>query len=103
MYTQRTSIKRTHGKHSRNKGFDHAKRGGGFRVRSKSPKLDISSFINKTGVSSVPDVVFVPEHSCEDFKLKSVLLRAIEQRGYTSPTPIQDKIIPSILEGKDVV
>ena len=103
MYTQRTSIKRTHGKHSRNKGFDHAKRGGGFRGRSKSPKLDISSFINKTGVSSVPDVVFVPEHSFEDFKLKSVLLRAIEQRGYTSPTPIQDKIIPSILEGKDVV
>jgi len=120
-------MKQTHGKHPQHKGFGHAKRSDGFRGRpatragrpsrfavrkgrpayrsgtAKSPKLDISSFINKTGASPVPDAVFVPEHSFEDFKLKSSLLLAIEQRGYTRPTPIQDKIIPSILEGKDVV
>jgi len=38
-----------------------------------------------------------------DFQLSSALLRSIQQNGYAQPTPIQDKIIPFILRGKDVV
>ncbi|HJN62002.1 MAG TPA: DEAD/DEAH box helicase, partial [Candidatus Parcubacteria bacterium] len=31
------------------------------------------------------------------------MLRSIEEKGYTQPTPIQDKIIFPILQGRDVV
>lgn len=110
MYNQRTSKRQTHRGSSQHTRFGSSRRGGGFgrsvassSGRPKSPKLDISAFINKAVASSVPEKVFVPEHSFADFELNSSLLRAIEQRGYAHPTPIQDNIIPSILEGKDVV
>jgi len=39
----------------------------------------------------------------EDLKLDSQLLTAIKKIGLTKPTQIQEKSIPSILEGKDLV
>ncbi|MCH8987113.1 DEAD/DEAH box helicase [Patescibacteria group bacterium] len=120
MYNQRTSARGIHRKSSYNSKFGHAKKsGGGFRGGSslthrpsrfparrgkpKGPKLDISAFINKAAAASVVEEAFVPEHSFADFKLNSTLLRFMKQKGYIRPTPIQDKIIPSILQGKDVV
>ena len=110
MYKQKTSYR---GKPSRNKKFDHSKKSGRFhsgpsrfgakKGRPKTPKLDISSFINKAAHSPVQEKVFVPEHSFADFELNSLLLRSIENKGYAQPTPIQDKIIPLVLQGKDVV
>ena len=38
-----------------------------------------------------------------DFNLNPEIVKAIELCGYTTPTPIQAKSIPHILEGKDVV
>lgn len=31
------------------------------------------------------------------------LLKAVNQKGYTTPSPIQEKVIPVVLEGKDVL
>ncbi len=39
----------------------------------------------------------------EDLSLHSNILKAIEDEGYTNPTPIQEKAIPHILAGKDLV
>ncbi|MCP4996535.1 MAG: ATP-dependent RNA helicase RhlE [Gammaproteobacteria bacterium] len=41
--------------------------------------------------------------SFENLGLSAELLRAISEQGYTEPTPIQRKAIPTILEGKDVL
>ena len=38
-----------------------------------------------------------------DFGLASELLKALDDLGYSSPTPIQSRAIPVILEGKDVM
>ncbi len=38
-----------------------------------------------------------------DFKFNKQILRAIEEAGYTEPTPIQEKAIPPILAGQDVM
>lgn len=38
-----------------------------------------------------------------DLNLAKPILRAIELEGYTEPTPIQEKAIPLILEGRDVL
>ncbi len=38
-----------------------------------------------------------------DLGLAEALLRAVAQEGYESPTPIQEKVIPPLLEGRDVL
>jgi ATP-dependent RNA helicase RhlE len=39
----------------------------------------------------------------EDLSLSNSIQRAVFEEGYTSPTPIQEKAIPHILAGKDLV
>ena len=41
--------------------------------------------------------------SFSDFKLNKQLLTAIEETGYQQPTPIQEKAIPPILAGQDLL
>ena len=41
--------------------------------------------------------------SFKDLGLKDALLRAIKEKGYTTTSPIQEKAIPHILAGKDVL
>ena len=38
-----------------------------------------------------------------DLGLAPSLLKAIEEKGYTTPSPIQEKAIPEVLKGKDVL
>ena len=35
--------------------------------------------------------------------LAEPLLKAIEKRGFSTPSPIQEKAIPEVLQGKDVL
>jgi len=35
--------------------------------------------------------------------LADAILKAVSTQGYSTPTPIQKKVIPVILEGKDVL
>ncbi len=44
-----------------------------------------------------------PALSFTDLQLKEPLLKALEKRGYTTPTPIQAKMIPQVMAGNDVV
>ena len=41
--------------------------------------------------------------SFESLGLRAELLRAVSEKGYTSPTPIQLQAIPLILEGRDIM
>jgi ATP-dependent RNA helicase RhlE len=41
--------------------------------------------------------------SFESLGLSDPLLKAIEKKGYTTPSPIQEKCIPVVLQGKDVL
>ena len=41
--------------------------------------------------------------SFADLKLVPELIKALEAEGYTTPTPIQAKAIPSVLEGRDLL
>jgi ATP-dependent RNA helicase RhlE len=44
-----------------------------------------------------------PEANFEDLKLIEPLLKAIAIKGYSTPTLIQEKSIPGLLEGKDLI
>ena len=41
--------------------------------------------------------------SFEDLGLQAVLLSSVKKQGYTTPTPIQLKAIPKVLDGRDVL
>jgi ATP-dependent RNA helicase RhlE len=39
----------------------------------------------------------------EDLGLSQDILKAVKEKGYTTPSPIQEKAIPHILQGKDIL
>ncbi|MCK9445360.1 DEAD/DEAH box helicase [bacterium] len=85
------------------RGFN--KRGGSSRGGKKgfsSTRIDISKFIQKV-LPAEEDVIYQPENKFVDFAIDNKLKSNIVHKGYTDPTPIQDKIIPLILQGRDVV
>ncbi|MES2060045.1 MAG: DEAD/DEAH box helicase [Patescibacteria group bacterium] len=85
-------------------GFKGSRGGGGGRggFRSKGSRIDVNKFINKAVITEVVEK-FVPEHAFTDFKIDDRLKANVLKKGYTTPTPIQDKAIPHVLRGEDVV
>ncbi len=75
--------------------------GGKSKFASKS-FFDISKFVNKVSVTEEIQK-FKPEHAFGDFIIQDKLKENINRKGYILPTLIQDKVIPHILQGKDVV
>ena len=85
--------------HSRN-GFPKKRKfTGGTQF---AQKINISKFINKAVITEKTES-FVPVNQFEDLDLDSRLMVNILAKSYTEPTPIQDKIIPYILQGSDVM
>jgi ATP-dependent RNA helicase RhlE len=41
--------------------------------------------------------------SFDSLGLSAALLRAVAEQGYTEPTPIQGRVIPVVLDGRDVM
>ena len=82
----------------RSGGFNRGRGGHGRKTSS----IDISKLINKSAVAETV-VEFSPENSFKDFNINESLKANVLTKGYTTPTPIQDKVIPYILKGLDVV
>ena len=78
--------------------------GLGRRRSSGRPekRIDPARFINKASMAE-DNENFTPEHKFQDFKIDQRLIAAVVNKGYKIPTPIQDKIIPHITNGFDVV
>ncbi len=88
-----------------NNGWKKKSRGGsrfGGKRGFSGDSIDINRFINKAEPLSLTEV-FEPEHAFEDLELHNTLKQAIKSRGFITPTLIQDKAIPVVLEGKDVI
>ncbi len=83
---------------------------GPSRSRSFSPRgkrnhstfSDVSKFINKAVITEEV-TTFIPDHKFSDFPLENLLKTNIISKGYENPTPIQDRAIPHILRGEDMV
>jgi ATP-dependent RNA helicase RhlE len=61
-----------------------------------------SRFINK-GEDTAEETAYVPKHAFADFHIDARIKENIAQKGYVTPTPIQDQAIPHILAGRDIV
>lgn len=68
----------------------------------KVSQVDITKFIHRALISEEV-AQFVAEHRFADFAIDDRLKLAITAKGYSDPTPIQDRAIPHILRGNDVV
>ena len=64
--------------------------------------VDISKLINKAQPAEEVEA-YVPEHAFADFAIDERLKANIANKGYVTPTPIQDQSIPHVLKGHDVV
>jgi superfamily II DNA/RNA helicase len=83
-------------------GGSRGGRGGGGGRQGKTETINFARFINKVQVVEEIEV-YKPEHSFQDFKILDSLKESIREKGYKLPTPIQDKAIPQVLMGSDIV
>ncbi|MCX6756177.1 MAG: DEAD/DEAH box helicase [Candidatus Nomurabacteria bacterium] len=74
----------------------------GGRGKGNFERIDFSRFINKATITEKEEV-YIPTHTFSDFKVADSLKRAIANKNYIFPSPIQDKAIPHALEGRDIV
>jgi len=80
-----------------------ARSGGNRRNFGGGAYINPERFINKNPVSEAKPVHYVPEHNFVDFAIDNRLKTNISAKNYYVPTPIQDKAIPLILAGSDIV
>lgn len=77
-------------------------RGNGQNRRRAQSSIDVNQLIKKADLTIKPEV-YNATHSFTDFALSEEIKKNIIDKGYLTPTPIQDQAIPHLLEGKDVI
>jgi ATP-dependent RNA helicase RhlE len=71
--------------------------------RGKAPKQYIhpSKFVQAATITEVAE--YIPTHKFEDFDVLPLIKTNLTKKGFITPTPIQDQVIPHALEGRDVI
>lgn len=87
---------------NRRRNFGGRNRGRGHRQATFNPTNLILKLQNEVR-EITPKEEYQATYSFNDFDLSKKLKENIARRGYVSPTPIQDQIIPSIIDGRDAV
>lgn len=72
-----------------------------YRKRTENT-IDIRALTKKASLQSEESVVTIT-HQFSDFALMPEIKDSISAKGYKIPSPIQDQVIPAVLEGRDVV
>jgi superfamily II DNA/RNA helicase len=82
-------------------GNSRPRSGGGSRGPKKA-YIHPSKFINKA-TTKAEEVVYIAKNQFADFPFGNQLHQNIKDKGYVTPSSIQDETIPLIIEGKDVI
>ncbi len=103
-----TMYKNKNGRKSRSNGgwkkggTRNGSRFGNNKKRFSGNVIDERLFVNKAQKKEAEEI-FEPQYSFASLNINKKLKEAIANHGFEKPTPIQDKAIPVILEGKDVI
>ncbi len=68
----------------------------------KKTAIDPQKYISSNAVAQ-EQKLYVEEKLYKDFNVSKQLLKNVERKQYKHPTLIQDKVIPLVLEGKDII
>lgn len=74
----------------------------GLQSKKEIKNFNPALFIKKVEKISAP-TVYIPKNKFADFLIDQQIKENIAKRGYIAATPIQDQVIPILLEGKDVI
>lgn len=83
-------------------GGNHFSRGGRSRQQSSFNPSNLIQNAAIVAVTAPEKIAYVAKNKFIDFNICEPLKQNIIERGYETPTPIQDQIINHILEGRDV-
>ncbi len=72
-----------------------------YRKRTENA-IDIRALTKKASLQNEEQVVTIT-HQFSDFALMPEIRDSISAKGYKIPSPIQDQVIPAVLDGRDVV
>jgi len=72
------------------------------RGKRAIPTFDPSVFMKKVEEKTATQA-YIPKNTFSDFAIENQLRMNIEEKGYVSPTPIQDQAISHTLEGRDII
>ncbi len=85
-------------------GFGGGRFGGRPRAKNKNPgeNIDVARFVNKAVVVE-EEKPYIPTNQFSDLEIDERLKKNIAAKGYKIPTAIQDRAIPDVLKGRDVI
>lgn len=72
------------------------------KKRFSGNAINVNRFVNKAEAVKSTEI-FKPQNSFDGFKICNALKNSIKHRGFDAPMPIQDRAIPAILAGRDVI
>lgn len=78
-------------------GNTRPRRSGGSHKQQIDPKRFVKA------ATIVEEAIFVPKQQFADFEVHDLLKENIIQKGFVTPSPIQDEAIPHGLSGRDIV
>jgi ATP-dependent RNA helicase RhlE len=64
-------------------------------------EIDYNILVKKAVPQAIED--YTPTKNFREHGLNAKIITSLEKKGYTQPTPIQDKAIPYIMESKDIL
>jgi len=89
-----------YGNFSRKKpGFRPKRR---WAPKKSGPSIDISKYINRNP-EAIKEQIYIPSLKINDLEVHKNVKDNILKKGYTELTPIQDKAIPLIINGRDLI
>jgi superfamily II DNA/RNA helicase len=69
--------------------------------RGRGQYIDPAKFVKVA--KSLEIEKYVPTHKFADFPVADLIKKNLEAKGIIDPTPVQDQVIPLVIEGKDVI
>jgi superfamily II DNA/RNA helicase len=82
--------------------FRNSRYGKQRRPARQGQYINPALYVNQA-VAKAEQTPFVPTHNFSDFGLLDVLVQTVTQRGYVTPTPVQDGTIKPAVAGRDIV
>jgi hypothetical protein len=77
--------------------------GGRGKQKMRGEYIDTAKFIYKPTADDLKVKTHEIKHSFADFKFSAMTNANLARRGYTTPSPIQDKTIPLTMRGADII